>query len=592
MRGGSTLGGSEAGTNPDGQLTGAQIRNLIYTQCEERLVGQPVTDVALKRNMTNVVRGMRWEKPMARMNLGVGTPFILPMISAQHWCVVGFFHRHGLAFVFDPSGKASPDIIDTLSQKFEVTDISYPLQTDTNGCGIQCVMWTSVWGQIVESVRIEHEMGSDSHGFVSRALARITQEYCSDSVHRGILEDEVRARLQGRQEPDQGSTTRSTGHIGEGTGVISNKQLKRRLGYNATLRDLYGSISNKEPWSPGVPDDAEARSRFLVEMGESSDARELTRMAHMAGKGHVVLAATNSRGRGVLDMEYEVGDIGRLDRLAEMVQHRIVDVLAVCEIKIKTEHLQCLHDALRRRGLVYRTGLVDDIASRGVIVIWRKDFPYMCSKVHVDGSDKRVIVIKFRGAKGTSLVISCSYMENINQPVEVQNKMYNFVGQHVPPGRSHKHMFIDMGDKNCVLNTCQRVPVRNRVQENNRPLLTFARKYGLTEVVTEDAGATTPIYTRVDWCEGSKAKLDHIHINAAAHRAHSASGWTETNPVIPRSDHGIVWVALDPIIMQGIEPGKQEKREVIRTNGAKEVTHDKFPGCPMTLGGVHTSNLG
>ena len=327
-------------------------------------------------------------------------------------------------------------------------------------------------------------------------------------------------------------------------------------------------------------------------MGESPDASELARMAHMAGKGHVVFAATNSRGRGVMDAEYEVGDIGRLDRLAEMVQHRIVDVLAVCETKFKSEHLQCLHDALRRRGLVYRTGLVDDTASRGVIIIWRKDFPYVCSKVYVDGPDKRVVVVKFRGAKGTSLVVSCSYMENIGQPVEVQNKMYNFVGQHVPLGRSHKHMFIDMGDKNCVLNPCQRVPTRNRVQENNRPLLTFARKFGLTEVVTEDAGATTPIYTRVDNTEGSKAKLDHIHTNEAAYRAHSASGWTETNPVNTRSDHGIVWVALDPTIMQGIEPSKQEKREVIRTNGAKEVTHDKFPGCPMTLGGVHANNIG
>ena len=87
-RGGSTQNNREnPGEARDVQLSGAQIRNRMYTQAEEHIIGHPVTETSLGRNIINAARGMRWEWPLARMNLGGGAPLLIPVLTGQHWCL-------------------------------------------------------------------------------------------------------------------------------------------------------------------------------------------------------------------------------------------------------------------------------------------------------------------------------------------------------------------------------------------------------------------------------------------------------------------------------------------------------------------------
>ena len=144
-------------------------------------------------------------------------------------------------------------------------------------------------------------------------------------------------------------------------------------------------------------------------------------------------------------------------------------------------------------------------------------------------------------------------------------------------------MFIEIGDKNCVINpTTQRCRIGIERKEPNTKLLEFMAAFNLTEPIMAQH-PEEKIYTRASPNGRSKAKLDHVLVNNAALNAISETGWIEENPFIP-SDHGIVWIALDRSKLIGIirSKGKKQQRETrndnIRLKGARERMHEKYTG--------------
>ncbi len=68
------------------------------------------------------------------------------------------------------------------------------------------------------------------------------------------------------------------------------------------------------------------------------------------------------------------------------------------------------------------------------------------------------------------------------------------------------------------------------------------KKHNLTEAIMNDhESPDSHIYTRTDKTGQSKAKLDHILINDAAHHVKAETGWIEQNP-FNTSDHGLIWI--------------------------------------------------
>ena len=146
-------------------------------------------------------------------------------------------------------------------------------------------------------------------------------------------------------------------------------------------------------------------------------------------------------------------------------------------------------------------------------------------------------------------------------------------------------MFIEIGDKNCVLDpTTQRYPTREHHGEQNQHLLNFIRAHNLIEPIVE-SHPDQPIYTRESKSGRSKAKLDHVLVNAAAYSAVAESGWIQQNPTIP-SDHGMIWISIPKEKLNIPKMNKQAKRDkhhTTRLKGAHETTHDKYAGHPVRL---------
>ena len=82
-----------------------------------------------------------------------------------------------------------------------------------------------------------------------------------------------------------------------------------------------------------------------------------------------------------------------------------------------------------------------------------------------------------------------------------------------------------------------------------------------------------------------RSKVDHLLANDAARNSHAACGWEQVNPFVD-TDHGIVWAALDIETLRptAAPPTRGVVREMkIMERGAKDVTHDRYPGWPVRL---------
>ena len=120
--------------------------------------------------------------------------------------------------------------------------------------------------------------------------------------------------------------------------------------------------------------------------------------------------------------------------------------------------------------------------------------PFTVGKTRLE-TNKRAVTIQFHGGKGTTLTLSCSYFKNIQHPYQKHEDFYNYLSRDVPT-KDNKHLYIDMGDKNCVIDgTTQRFPpIPNG--EPNKHLHHFMRKHELKEIITtQHKTENNPIYT-------------------------------------------------------------------------------------------------
>ena len=238
-------------------------------------------------------------------------------------------------------------------------------------------------------------------------------------------------------------------------------------------------------------------------------------------------------------------------------------------------------------------GRTNECASRGTIIIYEaKTLPFSMVETRIE-TNKRGVSIQLSGGKGLKLTLSCSYFEHTNNPPDEQEQFYDYLSRDIPDPSDPMHLYIDMGDKNCVINPhTQRYPPTNK--EPNKHLLSFITKHNLIEpIIVDHENTYTYIYTRTDKQGHSKAKLDHILINGAAHNVKAESGWTEKNPFIA-SDHGLIWISLnkdklDLIKHKQRNTNTENKNELrnIRLKGAESFTHEKFPGIPIRLKLAH-----
>ena len=567
-----------------GWISETQMSDLVREVCKGVDFTRPVSFTQICRSLNSLKRGYPPTGPLKRMGMRGCAHLLVPIWDEYHWSAVFFLPDIRVAFAYDPSGAITERLRDAVALCFEVTDLSVHVVGRNEGCGVRVASFALFVNHANQAIMTE------------RVIRHLDAAWATDTMRVEMLrwyahEEDIAAQEMDWEaqmaDVQRGGTPhqrlpRMGSH--QGLGVMSTRARKQAGSYRHALRALFGAVRGPNPRQRIVMHMDECRTTYMEAMGGDPDAMGVRRMGVMAEQGHTVFACTNSRGRGGVDNAPHIFDAGRIGQLADMVASGLVDVLGICETKMKVGHALALHEILSAKGLIYRTGYMDDTSSRGVILIWRKDFPYVCHKVAIDGAEKRVIVVTFRGAKGTSIVVSCSYVEDGTMRTEDQRRIYDFIGRHVPRGRSAKHMFIDMGDKNVALTPTQRLPQRHRLSDNNHAVLSFAHTHRLTEVITDDVPNGTHIYTRTSGI--SKAKLDHIHLNEASLAAHSSSGWTETNPVTPGSDHGFAWVSFRPQSLQQIRSSKKaETREVIRTNGAGKHTHGKYTGVPMRVMG-------
>ena len=112
-------------------------------------------------------------------------------------------------------------------------------------------------------------------------------------------------------------------------------------------------------------------------------------------------------------------------------------------------------------------------------------FPFQVKRTWIDGVDKRAVSIELQGGKGIKLTLTCGYFENIAAGEDKQTKFYNFLARGIPKQpHDPKQMFIEIGDKNCVINpTCQQCRIGIERKEPNTKLLEFMAAFNLTEPI-------------------------------------------------------------------------------------------------------------
>ena len=306
-------------------------------------------------------------------------------------------------------------------------------------------------------------------------------------------------------------------------------------------------------------------------------------MLTQAALNRLVLMHTNMQGQGKADND----DFVRLETLIKLVADGHVHMLCISETKINVNILAHISNLLSAKKLNFRMSNYDKKASRGTLIIYdASTLPFTVGTTRVE-INKRAVSITLHGGNGLTLTVSCSYFEDIKSPHNHQEAFYKHLAGDIKDPNNPKQLYIDMGDKNCVINHhTQRYPF-NPKGEPNQHLLRFMKQHNLIEVLTTNHTPETQIFTRSDPQKSTRAKLDHIIANEAAYHVTVASGWTEDNPFI-KSDHGIIWASLDKNKLDLIKlPAHREPDRThsgttnIRLKGAKDITHTLYTGIPL-----------
>ena len=320
-------------------------------------------------------------------------------------------------------------------------------------------------------------------------------------------------------------------------------------------------------------------------LASDQDKESLKHMEIQHQLGRIVFMHTNMRGQ----CNKNTNEFVKLKTLIDLVTSGIVQFLCISETKITSNHIHQLKDLMTSRGLSMRLSHYDTKASRGTMIVYQpSEIPFTVGRCRVE-INKRAVGMTLYGGNGIKLTLSCSYFEDIQNPIQEQQDFYKFLSNDIPDKEDNKHLYIDMGDKNCVIDkSTQRYPPSTK-REQNQTLMGFIKKHNLVEIITTDhRDPNSNIYTRSNEKGDNKSKIDHILLNEAATNIRAESGWTERNPYI-HSDHGIVWVSLHTKQLQLLSQKHTKNRNTdalgngIRLKGAEKTTHEKYNGIPLRI---------
>ena len=321
--------------------------------------------------------------------------------------------------------------------------------------------------------------------------------------------------------------------------------------------------------------------------GETERWEAITKLSDPDKRGFLIMGF-NMAGQG---LSRQGGGFPKLEQMISLLVNKKVDLITACETKITKRILPQLKCFLQENSINFRISYVDDRPSRGTLILWhQKHSALIAGDTVYDENGKRIVCTTFGGPGKAVLTVCSSYLEpqsvkgkydNTDESNEhdIQGAFYKRLSEIARcKSRNQNHLYVDMGDKNAVLNPVyQRKP--NRYEPNGALKAYLADEINpLTEVLTERY-PTTEIFTRVQ--NETKAKLDHIIINEAARKRVINAGWTECNPFI-KNDHGVVWLNLRIEKKNG--DGKIASRTPTpRIKGACETTHEAYNGFPVRI---------
>ena len=124
----------------------------------------------------------------------------------------------------------------------------------------------------------------------------------------------------------------------------------------------------------------------------------------------------------------------------KQLDNGVVDIMCVCETKLKRSHIPEV-ERLKRRypSVVLRMCQGATEARRGVITMWRTDMPFYLVSSRDDGDASRCLSLRFKAAGGHKLTLACGYLENARAPATERARFFDHLGSHVPPRHEH-HM--------------------------------------------------------------------------------------------------------------------------------------------------------
>jgi len=573
-------------------LTMSKLNNILNNGDKLNSI-KPLLQETLIKQINNVAKGKTTAGPIVSLktkNVCVIT------LRDNHWTCILLDHKNKMVIYFDPAGQPIyNDLDESLSNFFYLYDIlcaDIRLQeNNSHTCGLWALWIKHTWEKYLSQSR-DASSPADFIAYVSE-----------------IMNDQELKNLHEKDPNDQEANSRHASFIQHFHNTTNKKPASRE--HNAwsntsakstkavskqcerTIKQLLkeGKIQATPNSTTDIP--------YLPNTTRPSTTRDENEIALMNNQfatltkqkeyDRIVIAGTNMQGKTSHQTSLP-GDMPKLQLLLQQISEGVIDVLCLSETKIELKHIESLRQLVRHYNLKHRMCWADNKASRGVLLIWNhKTLPLQVTKTYVDGTNKRAVSIVMKGGKGMTLTLSCGYMENANLPKDQQTNFYNFLSRGIPSHDNPKHMFIEIGDKNCALDPItQRRPTRETGRhqgEPNQNLLRFIQAHDLIEPIVE-SHPNTNIYTRTSANGRSKAKLDHILVNRAAHNAIAETGWVQHNPIIP-SDHGIVWISLEKSKLHTIPqpPRNQQvdKNSTIRLKGANETTHDKYMGHPVRL---------
>ena len=432
-------------------VTPAKLKELLTSATPEKRILQPIPLPLFIKQLNNLSRSNSGKGLHIKMRT---RSLMLPLYQAHHWTCVMIDHTKRRTYFFDPGGSpADPNLIKALQNYFFLyhnVDMRIKTQTDKHSCGYWICWMSSLWEHYCTRSTSQEE----TEPFDELVLKKMTQLGVYD-LHKHEEELETQANLSFIQEQTHMTQLHTDPehktHSHERTKTSSLSKADNTSVNDMTHRQITKHLKELITKTPTKTCTPATKSRTLLHTiqrrrksrnkeTESSQSEELlltnhqyARLVKQKDMNRITIVGTNMQGKSTADMSIP-GDTPKLDALCKQISDGIIDVLCICETKLCLKDIETIRTKIHSHNLQYRMSWANNRASRGALIIWNANsLPMQISRTYIDGTDKRVVSIVMKGGKGTTLTVTCAYMEDASLPRDEHTKFYNFLARGVPP---------------------------------------------------------------------------------------------------------------------------------------------------------------